>query len=66
MDAILAEMEFEALANGEFITSAEGVRNIIVNKSVLLLDVHTGTEAPHCSYPFAKNIPLEKSSRPHM
>lgn len=59
MDTILAEMEFETLASGEFTTSAEGVRNVIGNKNVLLLDVRTEAEAAHCSYPFARNIPLE-------
>ena len=59
MDTILAEMEFEALASGEFTTSAEGVRNVIGNKNVLLLDVRTKEEAAHCRYPFARNIPLE-------
>ena len=59
MDTILAEMEFETLASGEFTTSAEGVRNVIGNENVLLLDVRTEAEAAHCSYPFARNIPLE-------
>ena len=59
METILDEMEFEALASGEFTTSAEGVRNVIGNENVLLLDVRTEAEAAHCSYPFAKSIPLE-------
>lgn len=59
MDTILAEMEFETLASGEFTTSAEGVRNVIGNENVLLLDVRTEAEAALCSYPFARNIPLE-------
>ena len=59
MDTILAEMEFETLASGEFTTSAEEVRNVIGNKNVLLLDVRTEAEAAHCSYPFTRNIPLE-------
>ena len=60
MDTILAEMEFEALASGEFTTSPEGVGNVIGNENVLLLDVRTEEEAAQCSFPFAKNIPLEQ------
>lgn len=60
MDTILAEMEFEALATGEFTTSAEGVRNVMGNNNVLLLDVRTNEEEASCKYPFAKHIPLEE------
>ncbi|OBQ54502.1 rhodanese-like domain-containing protein [Halodesulfovibrio spirochaetisodalis] len=60
MDTILSEMDFEALACGEFTTSPEAVQRVIGNGNVLLLDVRTRQEADMCSYPFAKNIPLEE------
>lgn len=60
MDSILAEMEFEALAGGEFTASAEAVRNVIGNENVLLLDVRTTVESSLCNFPFTKNIPLHQ------
>lgn len=58
MDTILAEMDFVALASGEFTISPEGVGNVIGNENVLLLDVRSEEEAAYSNYPFAKHIPL--------
>lgn len=55
MDTILTEMEFEALATGEFTISPEGVQKVIGNKHVQLLDVRTDEEVAYSPFPFAKH-----------
>lgn len=60
MDTILTEMEFDALATGEFTISPEGVKNVIGNKNVQLLDVRTDEEAAYSPFPFAKHIPINQ------
>lgn len=60
MDTILTEMEFEALATGEFTISPEGVQKVIGNKHVQLLDVRTDEEVAYSPFPFAKHIPINQ------
>ncbi|NDV25072.1 rhodanese-like domain-containing protein [Desulfovibrio sp. JC010] len=59
MDSILAEMDFETLAHGEFTASPAALQTMIDKEKVLILDVRTDVEAMHCEYPFAIRIPLQ-------
>ena len=56
----LAEMDFDFLSSGEHGMSVEGMRKVLGNDHFLFLDVRTDKEAEYVSFPFAKQIPLDR------
>lgn len=57
---IVAEMNFDFLSSGEHGMSVEGMRKALGNDHFVFLDVRTDKEADYISFPFARQIPLDR------